>query len=57
MINNTRFMTQGSNTLEEQPKVGKSTLADTSNLQVTPNDNTLGNTQGSSPENPEATEQ
>ena len=56
MINNTRFMTQGSNTLEEQPQVGKSTLADTSNLQVSPNYNTLENTQGSSPENPEATE-
>ena len=50
-------MTQGSNTPEEQPKVGKSTLVDTDNLQVTPNDSNLVNTKGSSPENPEATGQ
>ena len=50
-------MTQVSNTPEEQPKVGKSTLAGTYNLQVTPNYSTLVNTKGSSPENPEATRQ
>ena len=42
---------------EEQPKVGNSNLADIYNLQVTPNDSTLKNTKGSSPENPEATGQ
>ena len=42
----TRFMTWGSNTPEEQPKVGKSTLAYTDNLQITPNDSTLENTKG-----------
>ena len=50
-------MTQGSNTPEEQPKVVKSTLADTDNLQVEPNCITLVNTKGSSLENPEATGQ
>ena len=57
LINKTRFMTQDSTTPEEQPKVGKSTLVDTENLQVIPNDSTLGNTKISSPENPEATGQ
>ena len=46
---NNILMTQGSNTPEEQPKVGKSTLEDTDNLQVTTNDSTLGNTRGYSP--------
>ena len=50
-------MTQGSNAPEEQPKVGKSTLADTDNLQVKPNYITLVNTKVSSLENPEATGQ
>ena len=44
------FLTQDSNTPEEQPNFFKSTLADTDNLQVTPNDSTLGNTKFSSPE-------
>ena len=52
---NNILMTQGSNTPEEQPKVGKYTLEDTGNLQGTPNDSTLGNTRGYSPKNPEAT--
>ena len=50
-------MTQGSNNPEEQPKVGKSSLLDTDNIQVTPNDSTSGNTKLSSLENPEATGQ
>ena len=42
--NKTRDMTQGLNAPEEKSKVGKSTLADTDNLQVTPNASNLGNT-------------
>ena len=49
-INKNRFMTHGSNMTEEQPKVGEFTLADTDNLQVTPNGINLGNTKGSSTE-------
>ena len=56
-INKTLSVTQGSNFPEEQPKVGKSTLVDTDNLQVTPYYITLGNIKGSSPESPEATVQ
>ena len=47
-------MTQVSNILEK-PTFGKSTLADTEKLQVAPNDSTLVNTKGSSPETPEPT--
>ena len=56
-IKRIRFMTQVSNTPEEQPKIGKYTLADTDNLQVIANDSTLVNTKVSSKENPEATKQ
>ena len=53
----TRFMTQGSNTPEEQLQFGKTTLVDTDNLQIRPNDSTLGNTKVYLPENPEETGQ
>ena len=53
----TRFMTRVSKMPAEQPKVGNYTLADTDNLQVTPNGITLRNTKGSSPEKPKVTVQ